>query len=107
MNNRNYINITSETAMDIIRKYNNILILDVRSKEEFDRGHIPGSINIPVNKLEQTLNKINDYREKPILVYCASGGRSPVAVRILLSNGFSNIYHLFRGFHSWKYPIER
>jgi len=107
MSTRTYINITSETAKDIINKNNNILILDVRTKEEYARGHIPGAVNIPVNKLEQSLNKIYVYREKPVLVYCASGGRSPLAIRILINYGFSQLYHLYRGFSSWKYGIEK
>ncbi len=107
MINRSYINITSETAVDIINKYNNILILDVRTKEEYDRGHIPGAVNVPLNTLEQSINKIYIYREKPIIVYCASGGRSPVAIRILVNYGFSQLYHMYRGFSSWKYVIEK
>ena len=67
------------------------VILDVRSKGEYQGGHIKGSINIPVDVLRNNLSKLN--REKPIITCCASGMRSASAKSILKSNGFTEVYN--------------
>jgi rhodanese-related sulfurtransferase len=67
------------------------VILDVRSKGEYQGGHIKGSINIPVDVLRNNLFKLN--REKPIITCCASGMRSASAKSILKSNGFTEVYN--------------
>lgn len=72
---------------DLRDKLNNgALLLDVRTKEEFDTGHVKGSINIPVSYIESKTKKIN--KEKTIIVVCESGARSAHAVRFLNNNGF-------------------
>lgn len=63
------------------------LILDVRTKEEFSRGHIKGAVNIPLNQLNKQLYKIKS-KEKPVITCCASGMRSASAKSILRANGF-------------------
>lgn len=66
-------------------------ILDVRSKGEYQGGHIKGSINISVDTLSNNLNKL--IKDKPIITCCASGMRSASAKSILKSNGFSEVYN--------------
>ncbi|MES2587902.1 MAG: rhodanese-like domain-containing protein [Bacteroidota bacterium] len=68
------------------------IILDVRSKGEFQGGHIKGSINISVETLRNNLNKLTD-KNKPIITCCASGMRSASAKNILKSNGFTQVYN--------------
>lgn len=67
------------------------VILDVRSKGEYQGGHIKGSVNIPVDVLRNNLSKLN--KEKPIITCCASGMRSASAKSILKSNGFTEVYN--------------
>jgi rhodanese-related sulfurtransferase len=67
------------------------IILDVRSKGEFQGGHIKGSINIPVDALNNNLNKLK--KDYPIITCCASGMRSASAKRILKSNGFTEVHN--------------
>jgi rhodanese-related sulfurtransferase len=67
------------------------VILDVRSKAEFQSGHIRGAINIPVDALANQLGKLK--KDKPIITCCASGMRSASAKSILLSNGFTEVYN--------------
>jgi rhodanese-related sulfurtransferase len=67
------------------------VILDVRSKGEFQGGHIKGSINISVDSLNSNLNKLKI--DKPIITCCASGMRSANAKSILKSNGFKEVYN--------------
>jgi phage shock protein E len=68
------------------------IIVDVRSKGEFDAGHINGSINIPVDQLTNNLNKLKD-KNKTIITCCASGMRSAVAKNTLKSNGYAQVYN--------------
>lgn len=67
------------------------IILDVRSKGEYQGGHIKGSINIPVDTLNNNLSKLK--KDKPIITCCASGMRSASAKSILKSNGFTEVYN--------------
>ena len=68
---------------------NGATILDVRTKVEYQSGHLRNSINIPVGNLEQNIKKLN--KNKPIITCCASGSRSASARRILKSKGFEQV----------------
>ena len=107
MFNPNINNISGEEAYKLINENNDIFILDVRTKEEYDKGHIQGAKLIPVGVLSSRIGELEKYKDKPILVYCASGGRSPQAVKHLVEDEFSHIYHLSRGISSWRYGIEK
>lgn len=99
-------NLSAEEAYKLINDNKNLIILDVRTKGEFESGHIPKAKNIPVQQLASRLNELAKYKDTPILVHCASGGRSPSAVRLLVKNQFTQLYHLKRGLMSWKYPLK-
>ena len=71
---------------------NGAIILDVRSKAEFESGHIRGAINIPVEQLSHNLNKLKD-KNKPIITCCASGMRSASAKTILRSKGYADVHN--------------
>jgi phage shock protein E len=68
------------------------VILDVRSRSEFEAGHIKGSVNVSVDKLTDNLNKIPN-KQKPVITCCASGMRSARAAGILKSNGYEKVYN--------------
>ncbi|MFC4686846.1 MULTISPECIES: rhodanese-like domain-containing protein [Chryseobacterium group] len=68
------------------------VILDVRSKSEYDGGHIKNSINIPVDQLQKNLSKLKD-KNKPVITCCASGMRSASAKSILQNNGYKNVHN--------------
>jgi phage shock protein E len=67
------------------------VILDVRTKVEYQQGHIRGSMNIPLQLLDHNLSKLN--KDKPVITCCASGMRSGSAKMILRSKGFSQVYN--------------
>ncbi|MES2622612.1 MAG: rhodanese-like domain-containing protein [Bacteroidota bacterium] len=73
------------------------VILDVRSKGEYQQGHVKGSINIPLDTLASNLKKLD--KNKPIITCCASGMRSGSAKGILQSHGFTNVVN-GGGWHS-------
>ena len=65
---------------------NGAMILDVRSKKEFNKGNIEGSVNIPIDLLDKMYERLP--RDKEIIVYCRSGSRSMVAARLLKEQGW-------------------
>ncbi len=107
MFNSKFKNVSAEEAYKLISDDKEFIILDVRTKEEYDNGHIPGAKLVPVQVLPMKVAELDKYKDKPILVYCASGGRSPKAVTILVNNEFKNIYHLSHGISSWRYNLTR
>lgn len=79
-----------------------LVIIDVRSPEEFAEGHIAGAVNLDINSpvFSAELNKMD--RDKTYLVYCRAGSRSARAYLIMEKMGFNNTYNLFGGFLEWK-----
>jgi phage shock protein E len=67
------------------------IIIDVRTAKEFQAGHLNNSKNIPLDKLPESLSKLD--KNKPVITCCASGARSASARRFLLSNGFIEVYN--------------
>ena len=88
--------ISVREMFEIIKTNNNAILLDVRSKQEYEEGHINGSINIPVYELEKTA-KIKLNKESIIIVYCSAGVRSKRAVQTLRKLGYKNIYNIEGG----------
>lgn len=69
---------------------NGAKIFDVRTPEEFNSGHYPGAINIPVDQISKRIQEFGD-KSTPIVIYCASGGRSSSARNALMSVGFTDV----------------
>lgn len=67
-------------------------ILDVRSVAEYNGGHVEGSINIPLDEVKQRLNEIKEF-STPLILCCASGGRSGMALEYLESEGLSDLHN--------------
>ena len=98
--------ISSEEAKNIIDTSNDEIIIDVRGKDEYEKGHIKDSILIPLDTLENTIEDIVKNKDSQILVYCRSGRRSAEASKIIKSLGYNNIYD-FGGIIDWKYEIQK
>ena len=92
-------NISPQKAHELLEKPHKILLLDVRSQEEFKKDHINNAINIPL----ETLDRPNCFRDKDesIMVYSERGERSVEASRILSKRGFKNILNLEGGVVFW------
>jgi rhodanese-related sulfurtransferase/rubrerythrin len=75
-------------------------ILDVRQPREYELGHLPGALLIPVKEVTTRLTELDP--EKPILVYCAAGVRSKAAAQLLLAHGFKDVYNMSGGFGAWQ-----
>ncbi len=79
-----------------------MLILDVRTPEEFLAGRVPGAINIPHTELSQQIDKLSHYKNTPIVVYCRSGRRASIANGILVDAGFQQLLHLEGDIIAWE-----
>ncbi len=67
------------------------IVIDVRNADEYARGHYPGALNIPLEKLSDSLPALDARRDQPVIVYCQSGIRSAMARRLLQEAGYSNV----------------
>ena len=99
-----FANISAEEVCKEIMENKDILILDVRREDEFNGnlGHLKGAILISVSELESRLSEIEEYKDKPMIVYCRSGGRSARASEILASNGFTDVKNMLGGMLGWN-----
>ena len=89
-----------------IEQLNNMLIngavlIDVRSPQEYNEGHIEGSILIPEYELRARINEIAIYKKEIVIVYCSTGSRSKKAQRILNRLGFEYVYNLYNGIDNY------
>ena len=99
------LNITAEEAKEIMDTQEGYIILDVRTREEYEVGHIPGAILIPNDELEEKAAQMLPDKDQLILVYCRSGRRSKLAAEVLTELGYTNIRE-FGGIIDWPYEVE-
>ena len=106
MKENNYQQITQEAAKEMMDTQE-VLILDVREQHEYDSGHIPGAVLLPVGTItKDTAAAVIDDLDTVVLVYCRSGNRSKTASQALVDLGYTNIYE-FGGINTWPYEIEK
>jgi rhodanese-related sulfurtransferase len=97
-----YQDLNAKQFYEMMQKEKDVIILDVRTPQEYQEGYISNAINIPVQILGQQLDKLKNFKDKKILVYCRSGHRSAIASQILDRAGFKNVYNLKGGLFEWK-----
>ena len=113
---KNSINMIDMKKFDGILESNAYdLIIDVREPYEFDRGHVPGAINIPRGVIEFIIWEKIGFPDKAdlgkkIYIYCGTGNRTALTAATLKNLGFTNIYGVDMKFSNWRnfgYPIEK
>ena len=77
-------------------------VVDVRETSEWDEGFIPGAVHVPRGFLESRIEAAIPDHDQPVIVYCAGGSRSALAVRTLEQMGYSNVTNMSGGFQAWK-----
>lgn len=100
-----YRRISPKEAKEIIDN-KDVIILDVRTQEEYDEGHIENSILIPDSDIERLAPEMLKEKDAKILIYCRSGRRSAFAAYKLMDMGYSQVYD-FGGIIDWEYRIVR
>ena len=93
-----YTTITQDKAKEMMEEESNYIILDVRTKEEYEEKHIEDAINIPLDEIEKS-TVLKD-KEQIIFVYCQSGRRSKEASEKLVNLGYTNVYDI-GGINAW------
>lgn len=79
-----------------------LVVLDVRTPEEYDAGHVPGAINIPHDQVGDRLASLDAFRDRDIVVYCRTGRRAALAERELTAAGFEHVLDLEGHMVFWK-----
>jgi len=82
-----------------------IQVIDVRTPEEFNAGHIPGAKSIPLQEIEQRMDELN--KDQAYLLVCRSGSRSLQAQVILEEHGFMNTFNMLEGIAQWPYETVK
>lgn len=106
--------VNSMSNIDLLKKLKGkqdlLVVLDVRSKQEYTSGHVPGAINIPHDQLKVRIGELRSRDNFEFVVYCESGLRAEKAESILQSAGFIQITHLQGDMKQWRndrLPIEK
>ena len=97
--------ISQEAAKNMMDSEQGIAVVDVRRRDEYDQGHIPGAILIPNETIMSTPPPELPDKDQKILIYCRSGNRSKQAAKKLADMGYTNIYE-FGGINTWQYGTE-
>ncbi len=89
-----------EISYDVLKKLtkdNEVVLIDVRSNQEYEEGHLNGAINLSVYNIKNKIENLVKDKEKIIILYCSSGNRSKKAKEILENLGYNNVYNLKKG----------
>ncbi|MBM3291938.1 rhodanese-like domain-containing protein [Candidatus Bathyarchaeota archaeon] len=95
-----YGDVTIQQAYELIKMKPDLVIVDVRSKQEYDSGHIEKAILIPVDEFDRRVAELS--KDDDLLIYCRTGNRSSQAVNILKLKGYTRIYHMKDGILGWN-----
>lgn len=94
------VNVTPAEAESLILSSKGLVVVDVRTQEEFAEGHIAGAQNVNFNS-PTFLDRMKAFEGREVLLHCASGGRSSRALEALSGKPFVKVYHLNKGFNGW------
>jgi phage shock protein E len=94
--------ITQQELLQRLEAQTELLMLDVRTPQEFAAGHIPGAVNVPHTTLSKRLEALQSYQDKEVVVYCEAGVRSKKAETILRQAGFAKVRHLEGDMAAWR-----
>ena len=101
-----YKKITPQEARELLAENKEVVLLDVRTIEEYEENHIPGSTLIPLDRIKNEAEAKLTNENAPILVYCRSGRRSKIASNELINMGYKNVFDL-GGINDWPYETEK
>lgn len=106
VNSLGYEQISGEEAKKIMDSETGYIIIDARTQEEFDEGHIENAILIPEYEISERAEKELPDKNQLILVYCRSGRRSKIAAQALVELGYTNVKE-FGGIIDWKFEVVK
>jgi rhodanese-related sulfurtransferase len=86
------------------------LVVDVREQAEYAQSHILNARLLPLSQIEAKIGDIEKFKDKPLILYCATGNRSSTAASVLRKGGFSKVFNLSGGFSAWQQaglPVQK
>jgi len=86
----------------LMKEDSSVTLIDARTAEEFDEGHVPGAINVPITDLTEFARNLRDASDGPVVTMCGSGGRAEKAAVILASHDIANVVVLEGGLKAWR-----
>ena len=101
--------VTTLEATQLVNRQDALLV-DVREQAEYAQSHILNARWVPLSQIDARLAEIEKFKDKPVIVYCASGNRSSAAAAALRKSGFSNVSNLSGGFAAWRQaglPVQK
>ena len=107
---QNKIEVNSKQANALLQKDTKIIVVDVRTPEEFNAGHIKGALNIDVYEPDafKKIDKLN--KNSKYIVHCRTNRRSGIIVDHMIKSGFKNVFQMMDGFPGWegnKFPVQK
>ena len=104
------IGVATQTLQDWLVQGKAPVLLDVRSEQEFNAGHVAGALNFPIRDLAASLTSLMDKKSSPIVLYCETGPRANYAHQLMSQYGFDNLSFLIGHMRAWRQaglPIEK
>lgn len=105
---KNISSVSTEVVKQALDTQKIAVYLDVRTLEEYTRGHLAGSIHLPLETIQEKAETLLKDKYKTIYVYCLSGSRSVIAVESLQRLGYKNVFNMTNGLLGWRaknYPL--
>lgn len=102
-------NANAAQTVQLLNRENGVVI-DVREPNEFNAGHVPNAINVPLASLKDRWRELEKYKSRPIVVSCRSGNRSLKGAVMLRKHGFTTVYNLSGGLQAWErdnLPVQK
>ncbi len=102
-------NVNAARTVQLLNREDGVVV-DVCEPKEFQSGHVPSAINLPLSTLPNRLRELDKYRNKPVIVACRAGNRSMKGAVILRKGGFAAVYNLSGGLLAWEkenLPVEK
>jgi len=101
--------VSPQEAVQLINRQDAIIV-DIRKRDAFVRGHIINAIHLPLADLEKNIKKLHDHKNKPIIVVCAQGVEAAKAAKIISDNEFKDVKIIKGGLNAWRsenLPLEK
>lgn len=96
------LEISSDELKKLRQSGDDLVVIDVREREDAAKGAIPGAVNVPRGMLEHNIDQVTTDKDKKLVLYCGGGSRSALAAASLKKMGFKNAISLAGGYRGWK-----
>jgi len=99
--------LNSKKISEMVKNNEFKLIIDLREEELYLEGHLPKAVNIPTGEINDNLEQIRSITNEGILLYCTNGNQSITVGKVLLLDGFNNVYSLANGIKNYRHKLYK